>query len=259
MWRKAFSNEYKKMKEVYKPDFTIVNIENITSWRGPASLHAEYIENFWVDLMTLWDHSFDNAPNILEYFSKENGKIIRPANFPESSEYLVPGVGYQILIKKWKRLLVIQLLWEVFMWHKVDNPFIKVSELLEKIPNDSYDSFVVEFHRETTAELYGMANYLDGKAGLVYGTHTHIQTNDAHILSWGTAMITDVWMNWPFDWVIGADFNSVKKRFLTGIQRGKIEQKLTWKYVVNAIVVDLDEASWLATHIENISFTSENK
>jgi len=78
--------------------------------------------------------------------------------------------------------LVIQLLGEVFISHKVDNPFLKISELLEKISPDSYDGIVVDFHRETTAELYGMANYLDGKVSLVYGTHTHIQTNDAHVL-----------------------------------------------------------------------------
>jgi len=81
---------------------------------------------------------------------------------------------------------VIQLLGEVFMSHKVHNPFLKVQEILDQIPPESYDAVVLDFHRETTAELYGMAHFLDGKVSLVYGTHTHIQTNDAHILPHGT-------------------------------------------------------------------------
>jgi calcineurin-like phosphoesterase len=32
------------MKEKYAPDFSVVNIENITSGRGPATVHAELID-----------------------------------------------------------------------------------------------------------------------------------------------------------------------------------------------------------------------
>jgi calcineurin-like phosphoesterase len=41
------------MQATYTPDLTIVNIENITSGRGPVTEHAEYVENLGVDLMTL--------------------------------------------------------------------------------------------------------------------------------------------------------------------------------------------------------------
>jgi calcineurin-like phosphoesterase len=100
-----------------------------------------------------------------------------------------------------------------------------------------------------------MANYIDGRVSLVYGTHTHIQTNDAHILAWGTWIITDIWMNGPFESVIWATFESVEKRFLSWISRGKILQQLQWKYIINALIVEIDDASWKCNHIENISFT----
>jgi len=238
----------------HSPDFCIVNIENITSGRGPVTKHADFIESHGVSLMTLWDHSFDNRPNIDEYFAKDTWKIIRPANFQESSHYMLPWKWYQIIEKNWKKLLVIQLLWEVFMNHKVRNPFIEIEEILGEVSSDSYDAFIVEFHRETTAELYWMWRLLDGRAGLVYGTHTHIQTNDAHIMPSWTGIVTDVGMNWPCDWVIWAEFSSVKKRFFTWISRWKIEQKLTWKYIINALIVDIDEESWLCVNIENISY-----
>jgi len=141
------------------------------------------------------------------------------------------------------------------MNHKVHNPFHFVTELIDSIPKTDYDTCIVEFHRETTAELYGMANFLDGRVALVYGTHTHVQTNDAHILPQGTGIITDVWMNGPFESVIGADFSSVEKRFLTGISRWKIMQQLKGKYIINALIVELDDSSWKCKHIKNISFT----
>jgi metallophosphoesterase (TIGR00282 family) len=255
LWRKAFIKEFPRMKEKYAPDFSVVNIENITSGRGPATVHAELIDALWVDIMTGWDHIFDNMPDIGKYFSKEGCKLIRPANFISSQHYTLPGDGYRIIEKDNKKLLVIQLLWEAFMAHKVDNPFVKVEQILKEISPDSYDGVIVEFHRETTAELYGMAHFLDGQVSAVYGTHTHIQTNDAHILAWGTGILTDVGMNGPFESVIWADFLSVKKRFLTGIQRGKIEQKLTGKYLINALLLEIDETTKLCKSIENISFT----
>lgn len=255
LWRKAFVKEFSKLKEKHTPDFTVVNIENITSWRGPANVHAELINSLWVDLMTWGDHIFDNMPDIQKYFDRDNCNLIRPANFIVSDHYELPGVWYKIVKNDWKRLLVIQLLWEVFMSHKVDNPFVKIEEILLNIPKDSYDAVMVEFHRETTAELYGMAHFLDGEVSVVYGTHTHIQTNDAHILSGGTGIMADVGMNGPFESVIWAEFSSVKKRFLTWIQRGKIEQKTNWKYIINALLVEIDESTKLCKNIENISFT----
>lgn len=205
--------------------------------------------------MTGGDHIYDNAPNIHAYFKKENCNLIRPANFYEDASHKPKGKGYMIVEKAGKRLLVLQVLGEVFMSHHVQNPFLTISQILQEIPKESYDVAILDFHRETTAELYGMAYYLDGKVSVVYGTHTHIQTNDAHILPQGTGMIADIGMNGPFESVIGAQYESVEKRFLSGIQRGKIEQQLTGKFLINALFVEIDENTKKCTHIENISYT----
>lgn len=258
LWRKAFIKEFGKLKKIHSPDLTIANIENITSWRGPASVHAEMIDDLWVDVMTGGDHIYDNMPDISKYFSKEDCKLIRPANFIDSKAYPLFWEWYKIVISSTgERLLVVQLLWEVFMSHKVENPFHKIDIILESVDSSSYDICVVEFHRETTAELYGMAHYLNGRVALVYWTHTHIQTNDAHILSAWTWIIADIGMNWPFESIIWADFNSVKKRFLTWISRWKIEQQLQGKYIINALSVTLNTKSGLCEDIKNISFTWE--
>ena len=46
------------------------------------------------------------------------------------------------------------------------------------------------------------------------GTHTHVPTNDARILSAGTGYMTDAGMCGDYDSVIGMDKNNSIKRFL---------------------------------------------
>lgn len=118
------------------------------------------------------------------------------------------------------------LLGEVFMLHRVENPFLYAQKLLEDIPRESYDACVIDFHKEATAEIYGLGYFLDGKVSAVYGTHTHVQTADAHILKNGTGLIADVGMNGPKNSIIGADPACVIPRFLSGISKGKIEQQV---------------------------------
>jgi len=45
----------------------------------------------------------------------------------------------------------------------------------------------------------------------------------------------------PKDSVIGADFESVKERFLTGVYRQKIKQSLDNNYVLSFLVAEVDE------------------
>jgi calcineurin-like phosphoesterase len=94
-------------------------------------------------------------------------------------------------------------------------------------------------HKEASSELYWLANFLDGKISFIFWTHTHIQTNDDMILSNKTWVICDVWMSWPLYSVIWADFESVKKRFLSWINRWKIEQALWKEYVVSGVFVEI--------------------
>ena len=74
---------------------------------------------------------------------------------------------------------------------------------------------VVDFHAEATSEKVAMGRLLAGQATAVLGTHTHIQTNDAHVLPGGTAYITDAGMTGPHDSVIGVRTDLVLRRFTT--------------------------------------------
>ena len=239
VWRNALKKELPKLKEKYKPDFVIVNIENCTSWRWPIEKHILELEDLGIDVMTWWDHIYDNLSRVEDYLNEDDSKLIRPANFYEYEWYNLPWKWYKIVEKNGKKLLVIHLLWEVFMNFKVSNPFVKVEEIINNHKWEHIDWIIVDFHKEATAEWCAMAFFLDWKASFVFWTHTHIQTNDELILPKWTWFISDVWMNWPLYSVIWADYKSVEKRFLTWIGKWKIEQCLDKNYVVNWVCVEI--------------------
>jgi 2',3'-cyclic-nucleotide 2'-phosphodiesterase len=62
-----------------------------------------------------------------------------------------------------------------------------------------------------------LARMLDGRVTAVFGTHTHVQTNDARVQPGGTAALTDVGMTGPHDSVIGVRADLAIERMKTGI------------------------------------------
>jgi len=241
VWRAALKKELPLLKEKHKPDFVIVNIENATSWRWPIEKHARELAELGIDVMTTWDHVFDNFIRIEDYLNEENSKLIRWSNFYEHRDFPIAWKWYKIVENNGKKLLVIHLIWEVFMNKKVSNPFEMADEILEKFKWEKLDWIIVDFHKETTAEWYGLAFHLDWKISGLFWTHTHIQTNDELILPNWTWILSDVWMNWPLFSVIWADYESVRKRFLTWIGKWKIEQCLDKNYVVNGALFEIGD------------------
>lgn len=251
IWRKALSKELPNLKLKYKPDFIIVNADNVTSWRWPIEKHILEIEELWIDIITWWDHIFDNEDKIVDYINREDSILLRPANFYDSTYYKTPWKGYKIVEKQGKRLLVIHLIGEVFMKYSVSNPFLKLDEILNEVDKKDYDAVIVDFHKEATAEWQWLAHFIDWKVWFLYWTHTHVQTNDDIVLNSGTWFISDIWMIWSIDSVIWADFDSVKKRFLTWLIKWRIKQKLDNDYLLNAVCVDIND-KWFCDTIEKI-------
>ena len=102
----------------------------------------------------------------------------------------------------------------VFM-KKCDDVFetAKIFKNKYKLKED-YDFLVVDFHGEITSEKMAIGHFLDGKATLVVGTHTHVPTNDVRILVNGTAYQTDAGMCGDYDSVIGMNKENSLNRFL---------------------------------------------
>ena len=75
-----------------------------------------------------------------------------------------------------------------------------------------------------------MGWYLDGRASLVVGTHTHVQTNDDTILPGGTAYLTDVGMVGSKEGVLGMEREAVLYRFMTQLPARFVVDEGDWHF-----------------------------
>jgi len=254
VWRKALISEIDSLRREYKPDFVVVNWENVSSWRWPIEKHMKEIHDIWVDLFTSGDHFFDNEKNLLPYLERKDCKLIRPANYYESDFYKIPWKGYEILENNWKKLLVLNLLSETFTRDNVFNPFLKADAILKKIEKKEWklNWIIIDFHKEVWSEWYAMQEFLDWRVSFIFWTHTHIQTNDENITELWTGLISDVGMVWAQKSIIGSSYWSLRKRFLTWINKWKIEQSLDSNYVMNWVLVEIDDNTSKCLNIEKI-------
>src|SRR5205814_2116525 len=104
----------------------------------------------------------------------------------------------------------------IFISQSLDCPFRCGDELL-KTELQGCKLIVCDFHAEATSEKMAFAHFVDGRASLVYGTHTHVQTADEQIFPGGLGFISDVGMCGVVDAVIGMDSEVAIKRFTTGM------------------------------------------
>jgi hypothetical protein len=111
-----------------------------------------------------------------------------------------------------------------FLNEKLDDPFRKVSEILELTSSQKIDLKIVDFHAEATSEKVAMGFYLDGKVDVVFGTHTHVPTCDQMILQNGTYYISDLGMCGIIDSVLGVKKEIILELFLTARN-----QKFIWE------------------------------
>ena len=189
-------------------DFVIANGENATVIHGISSRDAEKLLDTGVDLVTLGNHTW-NMRDVYAFLDSHTESIIRPANYPATA----PGVSYAIKNVCGWRTLVMNVLGVVFM-EPLPSPFEAVDKILAR-ENGNFDISILDFHAEATSEKQAIGKYFDGRIDLVFGTHTHVRTDDARLLPRGTAYITDVGMTGPIDGILGTDATAVINKFLT--------------------------------------------
>lgn len=195
------------LKEKEEIDFVIVNGENVAGGMGITEKFYRRILNAGADVVTMGNHTWAKR-EVFQFINDE--KLIRPANYPKE----IAGKGYRIYTCKDKRIAVANFLGRTNMGILTENPFLEADAILKEVKNKA-DIIVFDFHAEATAEKIAFANYVDGRATIVFGTHTHVQTADEGILPKGTGYITDIGMTGPIDSVIGMDKKASMKRFVT--------------------------------------------
>lgn len=210
--RKAVASVLGRIREERAADLCIVNGENASGGIGLDPGGALELQTAGAQIITLGDHTW-KIPELRPYLDHNSSTCIRPANYPDGAA----GRGWAI----WEgpggcKVGVMNLIGRVFFNTPLDCPFRAADEILAG-PLKGCDITVCDFHAEATSEKYGMGRYLDGRVSLVVGTHTHVQTSDAHILPGGTAYITDLGMCGVPESVIGMDSKTAITRFVSGI------------------------------------------
>ena len=162
-----------------------------------------------------------------------------------------PGNGYGIFDIKDKKIAVVNFIGNVFM-KKSQDLFSFTEKIMKKIKlKKDVDFIVIDIHGEITSEKMALGHYLDGKVTIVVGTHTHVPTSDAKILSNGTAYQTDLGMCGDYDSVIGMNKeNSIKKFKKDPTAESHFPAK--GQASMSGVIVDADEKTGLANNINQL-------
>ncbi len=192
--------------------FTVINGENCLAGRGNGIDRESFsrLLSAGADVVTTGNHVFAHPGDFLD----DEKVLLRPLNYPDAApghgicDLLIDGISYR----------VINLVGTVLI-DGADNPFTAADRALKDC---RADITVIDMHAETTSEKTAMGFFVDGRATLCFGTHTHVPTADARILPRGTAYVTDVGMCGPENSVLGLEPRVIIDRY-TSCARSKFQ------------------------------------
>ena len=136
-----------------------------------------------------------------------------------------------------KTIAIINLIGRVFMQQLSSCPFKTMDKILEDC---NADIIIVDFHAETTSEKQALGWYLKDKVTLMFGTHTHVQTNDCRQLSAKTAYITDLGMCGAYNSVIGMDMDVSINKFITQLPERHSPVNNPQEWIIGGLVLSFD-------------------
>lgn len=232
------------LKREHNADFCIVNGENAAIGNGIDRRSMEEIFAAGADVITGGNHSFQkrDSAEVLE----EMPYVLRPANLGNTF-----GRGWCRVETLDHSILVINLQGMLYL-PDIDNPFVAVTDIINEVARKE-DIIVVDFHAEATSEKRAMGYHLDGKASLVFGTHTHIPTADADILPHGTGYITDIGMTGVKDSILGKAIAPAVHNFIHwgDADARQKTQDAHGTTMLSGIVAEIDKQTKKCTKINN--------
>jgi len=242
--RRAVCEALPELRAEWRLDFVVANGENASGGMGLTGDHARALLEAGADCLTLGDHAFDQK-DMLQFIDSEP-RILRPLNYAKEA----PGRGHRVFSdSRGRRVLVAQVLGQVFMKRAFADPFSAIDAVLRAHPpGGAVQAALVDMHCEATSEKMGMGHFCDGRASLVVGTHTHVPTADAQILPGGTGYLSDAGMCGDYLSVIGMDRAEPLRRFVTGMGRGRFTPAMG-EATLSGVYLETDDTTGKAIRI----------
>jgi len=248
-------------------DFVTVNGENAAEGFGITENDFKRIIAAGADVVTSGNHVWEKRDfwTVLE----TEKCMLRPANYPETTDtQSISGIGFTCITKNNISWIVINLQGRDMM-SAIDCPFRCFDRLIQTYEGRATDNhplaaadgvfipsafpiILIDFHAESSREKEALAHYADGRAAVIAGTHTHVQTADEKILPKGSAYITDLGMTGHTNSVIGMNpkicIDRVRKHVLYHMETALSETLGQ----MQGIIAEIDLETNLAVSIKRI-------
>jgi 2',3'-cyclic-nucleotide 2'-phosphodiesterase len=244
--RNAILKHIPELRKSLNLDFIVVNGENAAAGFGITASICDDFFKVGVDVITTGNHIFDKR-DIVSYLDR-TPRLLRPINYPSKT----PGSGKGIYtLSDGRKVMVINVMTRLFM-EPLDDPFTGVMSIVENQRLGlTCSAILVDVHGEASSEKRALGHYLDGLVSLVVGTHTHVPTADAHILSKGTAYQTDAGMCGDYDSVIGLRKDLAVERFTRKVRSQPMETA-DGEATLCGLYLETDDKTGLAKMIKPI-------
>jgi metallophosphoesterase (TIGR00282 family) len=233
----------------YGASLAVVNGENAAAGYGLTAPLADELFAAGADIITSGNHIWEKRE--FWQYMETSERTLRPANYPSAA----PGHGMALIEKDGAYFAVVNLQGRKYMT-AVDCPFKCFDAIYETLKTGKCGALpspivLVDFHAESTEEKEALGLYIDGRASVAAGTHTHVQTADEKILPRGTAYITDLGMTGASGTVIGMKAEPCVLRFVSHIQARM--ECASENPVLQGIAVRIDRATGQAVEIQRIA------
>lgn len=238
--RKAVVDALPGLRRRFALDCVIINGENAAGGFGITEAILEELIEAGADAVTLGNHAFDQKEALV--FIERYPQLVRPINYPKGT----PGRGASLVkTAGGADVLVVNVMGRIFM-PEMDDPFRAVdAELTACRLKQGADAILIDVHAEATSEKQALGYFVDGRASVVVGTHTHVPTADERVLPNGTAYISDAGMCGDYNSVLGMDVEEPINRFITKIPRQRFEPAVG-PATLSGLAVEIDDKTGLA-------------
>jgi len=229
--RDMVKKHLKTIRNDYKLDYVIANYENASHGFGLTRKNCDELLSYGIDMMTGGNHSFDKK-DILDMF--DDYPLIRPINYPQDTV----GEGTYVTSLFGKDVAIVNLM-GYYTMPMVDNPFIAIVNEIKRLKAQNIKHIIIDFHAEATSEKNILFAMLKSEVSAIFGTHTHIGTDDL-VIDEGCCYVTDVGLSGCRDGIIGMDKKVPISKMLTSMG-GHFDIPKECKSILQMIIFDLDD------------------